>query len=201
MRISMHVAARRAALLAVALLAGCGSSPKTNFYTLSSRTPPPAAPAAVAPYRVAIGAVAVPDVVDRPQLVTRSGANQLNLDEFSRWAEPLKSEIPRVIAANLSRELDGALVYTYPQSSTVAADCKVQIEVQRFDSVPGEAATVEVLWSVQPAKGQAKSGRAVVREAAGGAGNDALVAAHSRALAAVSVDIAAAVRAARAAVK
>jgi len=190
-----------AALLAAAVLAGCGSSPKTNFYTLSSGTPPPAAPAAAAPYSVAIGMVTVPDVIDRPQLVTRSGANQLNIDEFSRWGEPLKSEIPRVIAANLSRELEGALVSTYPQSALVNADCRVQIEVQRFDSVPGDAATIEILWTVRPTKGDARSGRAVAREAAGGAGNDALVAAHSRALAAVSSDIAAAVRAARSAVK
>ena len=183
-----------AALLAVAACAGCGSSPKASFYTLSTGAPlrPVAAPA---PYRVAIGAVTVPDVVDRPQIVTRSGANQVTLDEFARWAEPLKSDIPRVIAASLARDLDGALVSTYPQSTTIGADCRVQIAVQRFDSAPNDAATVEVLWTVKPARGAAQPGRSGVREATGGPGYDALVAAHSRALDAVGRDIAAAVRA------
>ena len=89
-----------ATLLAVLVLAGCGSSPKANFYTLGSDAPPPRAPAA--PYRIAIGIVTVPDLIDRPQIVTRTGANQVTIDEFARWAEPLQGEIPRVIAANLA---------------------------------------------------------------------------------------------------
>jgi uncharacterized lipoprotein YmbA len=192
----MRTSTRLAALIALAALTGCGSSPKANFYTLSSGVPAPQA-ASGATFTVAIGMVTIPDIVDRPQIVSRSGANQVTLDEFARWAEPLQREIPRVIADNLTRELNGALVSTYPQSANVSADCKVLLEVQRFDSAPGDAATVEVLWTVRPAKGDAKSGRSVVREAAGGAGYDALVAAHSRALASVSRDIAAAVRAVR----
>ncbi len=193
----MRKSIQLAALLAVAALAGCGSSPKSNFYTLSSGAPAAQA-ASSAPFSVAIGMVTIPDVIDRPQIVTRSGANQVTINEFARWAEPLQSEIPRVIADNLTRELNGALVSTYPQSANINADCKVLIEVQRFDSAPGDAATVEVLWTVRPAKGEAKSGRSVAREATGGAGYDALVAAHSRALASVSRDIAAAVRTVRA---
>ena len=187
-----------AAVLATAALAACGSSPKANFYTLSSAAPPPPAPAATAPYRIAIGAVTVPDAIDRPQIVTRTGTNQVTIDEFARWAEPLQGEIPRVIAANLSRDVPGALVSTYPQSAGMDADCKVLIEVQRFDSAPGDAATIEVLWTLRPAKGASSSGRSVTREATGGPGYDPLVAAHSRALASVSRDIAEAVRALRA---
>jgi uncharacterized lipoprotein YmbA len=187
-----------ATVLAAAVLAACGSSPKANFYTLSSAVPPQQVPMATAPYRIAIGAVTVPDVIDRPQIVTRTGANQVTIDEFARWAEPLQGEIPRVIAANLSREVPGALVFTYPQSASMDADCRLLIEVQRFDSAPGDSATLEVLWTLRPAKGASSSGRSVAREAAGGPGYDHLVAAHGRALAAVSRDIAAAVQAVRA---
>lgn len=187
-----------AAVLAVVALAGCGSSPKANFYTLSPAAPASQGPTATAAYRIAIGMVSVPDLIDRPQIVTRAGANQVTIDEFARWAAPLQGEIPRVIAANLSRDVPGALVFTYPQSATVDADCKLLIEVQGFESAPGEAATVEVLWTLRPAKGAPTSGRALAREATGGPGYDELVAAHRRALAAVSREIAAAVQALRA---
>ncbi len=183
-----------AALLAAVALAGCGSSPKTNFYTLSTAAAPARADAK-ASYSVALGAVAVPQGIDRPQMVLRTGANQVTIAEFERWAGPLKDEIARAIAGNLTQLLGGASVFAYPQSASVEAGVKVLIDVQRFDSALGDAATIEVLWQVRPARGQPKSGRSSVREAADGAGYGALVAAHARALAAVSRDIAAAIRA------
>jgi uncharacterized lipoprotein YmbA len=193
----MRASIRLAVLLTGAVLAGCGSSPKSSFYTLSTVAQPNQATAA-APYTIAIAAVVVPDVVDRPQFVTRSGANELTINEFARWGEPLKWEIPRVIAADLARELDGAYVSIYPQSSISNADFRLQLDVRRFDSLLGEAATVEVVWTVRPLKGTAVNGRSFAREATAGAGYDALVAAHSRALASVSREIAAAVQAMRA---
>ncbi len=183
-----------AALLAAVALAGCGSSPKTNFYTLSPAASPARADAK-ASYSVALGAVAVPEGIDRPQMVLRTGANQVTIAEFERWAGPLRDEIARAIAGNLTQLLGGASVFAYPQSASVEAGVKVLIDVQRFDSALGDAATIEVLWQVRPARGQPKSGRSSVREAADGAGYGALVAAHARALAAVSRDIAAAIRA------
>lgn len=182
------------ALLLAAALAGCSSPPKTNFYTLSAAAAPARADATV-PYSVAIGPVGVPESLDRPQMVMRTGANQVTLAEFERWAGPLRSEIALAIAENLKPLLGGASVVTYPQG--MDADVTVSVDVQRFESVLGEAATVDVLWQVRPVKGAPKSGRTVAREAAGGAGYDAVVAAHGRALAAVSRDIAAAIRAAR----
>ncbi len=190
-----RTSARTAWLLAAAMLAGCSSPPKTNFYTLSSTASAPARADARAPFSVAIGPVGIPESLDRPQMVTRTGANQLTLAEFERWAGPLKSEIALAIAENLKPLLGGASVFTYPQG--VNADVQVSVDVQRFDSALGEAATVEVLWQVRAAKGAARSGRSLVREATGGPGYDALVAAHGRALAAVSGELAAAIRAAR----
>ncbi len=186
-----------AAMLSVAALAGCGSSPKSNFYTLSSGAPVERSNVKTQ-YSVAIGPVTVPEIIDRPQIVTRSGPNQVQIAELERWAGPLKGEIPRVIADNLMQLLDGAYVYVYPQNVNLNADYQVLVEVQRFDSTLGDAVTVEVLWAVHPAQGGAvKNGRSAVREPTNGNSYDALVAAHSRALTAVSRDIAEAIRSAR----
>jgi uncharacterized lipoprotein YmbA len=183
-----------AALLVFPVLSGCGSSPKSTFYTLSSGTAPAPAPA-TAPMSVAIGAVTVPDIVNRPQFVVRVAANQVAIDEFARWAAPLKDEIPRVIADNLTQLLNGARVATI-RNPAMRKPITQTIGVQRFDSALGDAATVEVLWTVRPPKGSApRTGRSVVREPAGTAGYEALVAAHSRALARVSADIAGTIRA------
>ena len=183
-------------VIVAALLAACGSSPKANFYTLGAE-PAPVVGDAKASYTVAIGAVSVPEMVDRPQFVVRTGANQVSINEFERWAGPLRNEIGRAVANNLMRLMPGTNVYAYPQSASFNADCRVVLDVQVFDSTPNDAAQIEVLWTVQSAKGVVRSGRSVVREATGGAAYEALAAAHSRALTAVSREIAASVQAAR----
>jgi len=181
----------------VLALAGCGSSPVTHFYTLSPAATPASAAAGLS-RTVAIGVVQVHDAVDRPQIVLRGAGNQLSFSEFERWLGSPKDEIALAVAGGLKQALDGASVYAYPMGAGTNADVDVLLHVQRFDSVLGEAATVEVLWQVVPAKGTARRGQSSVREAVGGPGYDALAAAHGRALVAVSRDIAAAIRAAEA---
>ena len=74
---------------------------------------------------------------------------------------------------------------------------RVTIDVQRFESVPGPggAASRRCGPCARPRAATTRSGRTVAREAVQGDGFDALAAAHSRALAKVSDDIAAAIRA------
>ncbi|MGF6901412.1 PqiC family protein [Paraburkholderia sp. GAS348] len=180
--------------VALAALCGCASSPKSEFYTLSPQAPQASAPAA-APITVLIGVVTVPELVDRPQIVVRSSDSKVEIDEFARWADPLKTQIPNVIRADLARLLDSAYVSTRPIGVDPASAYRVQLDVQRFDGALGDAATVDVLWSVSPpGKGSPRSGRSTVQEHCAGAGYDALVAAYSRALVAVSRDISASIR-------
>jgi hypothetical protein len=67
----------------------------------------------------------------------------------------------------------------------------VLADVQRFDSSLGKAATIDAHWIIK-AKRDANSltGRTFIREPVTGNGYDALMAAHGRALAAVSREIA-----------
>ena len=184
--------------LVVGLLAGCGSSPKVTFYTLSAGPAQEGAAAAAAKteYRVAVGPVTLPDVVDRPQLVVRVGENRVAIAEQHRWAEPLKSEIPRVLAENLSQLLGTGQVSVYSQGTSGDAEYRVLVDFQRIESVIGEAVTIDALWSVRRTSGgEPRRGRSSVREAVAGNGYDALVAAHSRALARVSRDLAETIRA------
>jgi uncharacterized lipoprotein YmbA len=57
-------------------------------------------------------------------------------------------------------------VTLFPQTLSADADYRVAIEVQRFESAPGQAATLDAVWIVRRAKdGKAQTGRTVVREA------------------------------------
>src|SRR5687767_6523424 len=121
----------------IALLCGCGTSPSVRYFTLESEMPPASASVSSA-YSVVVGPVTVPELVDRPHLVLRSSPSRVEIAEYARWAAPLKSEIARVIADHLARELPGANIYTSAQRPAATPDYRVMIDVQRFDMAPGE---------------------------------------------------------------
>jgi hypothetical protein len=179
--------------IVVILAAGCGSTPASRFYTLSATPAPAGTPSDLS---LAVGPVTIPAVIDRPQIVVSAGPNQVRLDEFNRWASPLQSNISRVVADNLAAILGTPRVSLFPQAVSAAADYRVAILVQSFDSAPGEAATLDAVWTVSRAKdGKTQTGRTAVREAAPQGSYDGLAAAHSRALARLSRDIADAIQA------
>ncbi|WP_460906889.1 PqiC family protein [Paraburkholderia jirisanensis] len=183
------------ALLVTALIAlgGC-SSPGAAFYTLSPDASLERTGAAL-PITVLVGPVTVPELLDRPQLVTRVSDNEVAVNEFARWGEPLKSGVARTLAANLELLLGAARVSVPGQAALVPETCRVRVDVVRFDALPGEAVTIDAQWVVRvPGKPSPIAGRSVVREPVSGAGDAPLVAAQSRALARVSRDIAAAIR-------
>ena len=175
--------------LAMVLLTGCSRSPRVTFYTLNAAVAPESATQALE--SVVIGPVTLPDLLDRPQFVVTVDANRVDILEMHRWAAPLKSELPRIIAADLSLLLKPSRVSVYPQNSGLDAVFRVQIDIQRFEMTEGKGVTVELLWSIRRSDGGAvKNGIAVVRESATGSGYEPLVVAQSRALAAVSRDLA-----------
>ena len=181
-----------AAVVAMAAVA-CGPTANSHFYTLDSTAAADGSP----PIHLAIvvGPVSIPPSVDRPQLVVQVAPNQVTVDEFDRWAGPLDDSIARVVAGNLAVLLGTSEVGVAPVTGFVPTH-RVTIDVQRFDSMPGDSVLVEALWAIRPeAGGPVRSGRTVAREAVQGKTIDAVAAAHSRALAKVSTDIAAAIRA------
>lgn len=188
-----HLVALPTLCALVALAAGCASTPASRFYTLSAAPTPAAASSDLS---VVVGPVSVPAEVDRPQIVVRVGPNQVRPDEFNRWASPLQANIARVVAENLVAMLGTPRVTLSSQTVNAEAEYRAAIEVQRFESAAGEAATLDAVWTVSRTKDdKSKTGRTTVREAVSETSYDALAAAHSRAIARLSRDIADAVRA------
>lgn len=176
-----------------ALIAACTSSPSSRFYTLSSSQAPAATP--LVNCSVSVGPISLPAVVDRPQIVVRTGPNTVFIDEFNRWASPLKDDIGRIVVENLIAVLGTTQITLFPKSPADDTSYRTVITILRFDSEPERTATLDALWSVSSAKkGLIHRGRTTLEEPVRGGGYDALVAAHSRALGRFSEEIAGVIR-------
>ena len=197
------MAARLMRFLALGVLAaaavGCGTTAPSRFYTLSATATSDSARGAA--YTVLVGPVSIPADVDRPQFVVQVAPNRVDIDEFNRWAAPLSDGIARAVAADLAVVLGTPDVAAWPLANFAAA-YQVTIDVQRFESIQGQAAMLDAVWTVrQTADGATRNGRTVARESVIDASIDALAAAHSRALATMSADIAVVIRAQAAAAR
>ena len=181
-----------ATCIVTVIAGGCASSP-SHFYTLSATSAASSTPDATSSHlTIIVGPVTIPAIVDIPQIVVTKGTNQVAADQFNLWASPLRNNIALVICANLA-----ALLGTPNVSSVlrVDADYRVEIDVQSFESTPGESARLSAMWTVRRVKdGRTHSGRTNAREASPESGYQALAAAHSRALNLLSANIADAIR-------
>ena len=119
-------------LLITALMLGCSSKP-ADFYVLNVMANKKAGKSYKG-MKIGIRTLQIPEYLQRPQLVYRLTKNQLELDEFKRWAEPLKNNISRVLSNDMMHLLPGALVRVYPWSYLYKPQYKLFIEVTDFDT-------------------------------------------------------------------
>jgi uncharacterized lipoprotein YmbA len=181
-------------IAAALMLAGCASAPPDHFYSLSNGmgvNDGPAKPAAG--YYIELPAVTVPQQVARNQMVVTTGAGRIDLLEQERWSATPASEIGQALSLAISGELGTIDVFRTPTPET-APVYRISTNVQRFESAPGQYALIDAVWSVRLV-GSTKvlTCRSVANEAVG-AGYDALVAGHRRAITRISADISRAVR-------
>jgi uncharacterized protein len=145
---------------------------------------------------IGIGPVKLADYLDQSMLITRTSDNQAVKAEFDRWVGSFKDNFINVLADNIGLLLSTERIYLYPWRVSVPIDYQVVLDVVRCDGRLGDAASLEVRWSVLkgPEKRLLKTNRSSIREPVSGADYGALVAAQSRAIAKLSQEIAEAIQ-------
>ena len=147
----MIVTARSIAFSVLVLftVVGCGSSPPVRYYALSATStearqdPDDAAILGLGPLRM-------PEYLNRSQIVTRGASAEFQVDEFSRWAEPLSLSLHRVVSTNIDKLLDDVVVIAFPYDATIRThvDYRLMGEVGRFDADRSGRVVLEVQWYI-----------------------------------------------------
>jgi uncharacterized protein len=177
-------------------VAGCATSPTTRFYVLTPVTASDADLSRVSDtITVGVRSIDLPDELDRPQIVTRTGPNTVHYAEFDRWSGSLRAGVMQVIAANLATLLPSDQVAVYPWAPGTSVDRQIIVEVIRFDGELGGQCTLQARWRMLGHGGSPSPvyGQSTLSEPSG-PDYQALVAAQSRLLGALSGEIAHAIR-------
>ena len=177
----------------------CASNAPSRFYVLSPLTGTDRGPEMASDKRqvaIAIGPVELPAYLDRQQIVTRVSSNELHLAGFDEWAEPLDDNFTRVLIENLSVLLSKDLFTIFPFRDSESIDYQVEVEVIRFDGRLGGDASLITRWSIlgKDDKKLLLTRKSSFKEVTGGPGYEALVAAESRTVEALALEIAGAIK-------
>jgi len=147
-------------------------------------------------FAIGIGPIRIPDYLDRPQIVTRRASGEIALAEFDRWGEPMKDNLTRALAKNLSILLCTNTIAFFPWRGGIPIDYRIEMEVLRLDGSLGGNISLEAWWMVLSGNGKRMllAKKSNFTEAAGGKDYQSLVAAQGRALGHLSREIAEAIK-------
>lgn len=144
---------RNSPILAAILLLSACASPESHYFTLST-TPPKQAPAQDKP-QFHLATVKLPELYDRPQLVTRTSPQSVEIDEYDRWAEPLERMTARILAQDI------ALRRPHGAGPVVASvdQPKLQVGIDEFAADRGAGhAVLSGNWKVVETDGTLRGG-------------------------------------------
>jgi len=147
-----------------------------------------------------LGPISLPAYLDRPQMMTRVGPNQVEFSDANRWAEPLEINLARTLAHNLKLLLHADQVVTFPWSSSTKLNYTVPIDVLRFECDGNGNAQLSARWTIKDPKGKRllETRESQLNQQASSPGAEGSVAALSAVLSDFSREVAAAVDSLRA---
>ncbi|MBM3302510.1 MAG: membrane integrity-associated transporter subunit PqiC, partial [Deltaproteobacteria bacterium] len=149
---------------------GClGRSENPRFYSLTPMQQDEGIPKRENPIKnavIGIGPVKLADYLDQTMLITRTSDNQVKKAEFDRWVGSFKDNFTNVLADNIGSLLLTDRIYLYPWRVAVPIDYQVILDIVRCDGRLGDAAWLEVRWSIfgGPEKKLLKMSRSSIRE-------------------------------------
>jgi hypothetical protein len=148
---------RKGALVGIGCAAlGLGScvslhrTPEARFFVLRSLVEPPPAGATPAPGAVGVLNVRLPGHLERPQIIVWRAPNEVSVDEFTRWAEPLGGAVSRVLAENLAALLPEHRVVRYPWPATTRLIGRIAVEIATFAPQPNGEVRLEGRFTILP---------------------------------------------------
>jgi uncharacterized lipoprotein YmbA len=151
------VAGARSVILSVVVLvmfSACSSSSPVRYFSLSpidadfKQDPDDAV-------MLGLGPIRMPDYINRSQIVTRGANAEMQVDEFSRWSEPLAKSLLRIVSADVDNLLQGVVVVVFPYEPFVRdqVDYRLVGDINRFEADHLGRIVLEVQWGITDVNG------------------------------------------------
>lgn len=131
-------------------LAGCAGSPPVHYHALVKPALPPAT-GGNARMLVELLPIALPERLNREEMVLTGDNGRIEVRDGDRWAAPLSDEIRQIVADALWLRVGAADIYRapIPQTASGLPQYRLSLRIERFEAVPGRSAQVEGSWTAR----------------------------------------------------
>ena len=139
---------RRATIVFLVLLAGCGffSRSKSNFYSLE--TMPGTSRANVSGVPIAIDTIELPPGFDRRDIVVRKAGHQLDIRGTEQWSAGFQAMVLHTLAFDLAARLPDGLVILPGQAIPTGATRSVSVVFEELAAGPEPQVVLDARWVV-----------------------------------------------------
>ncbi len=145
---------RALSVIALATLSACSTT--TAVVHLHSLMPGEAAvagdprvrPQTGAPLAIVLDPVRMPSQVDQPQWLVQLPDGSLASLEQERWVSPLRDELRQAVLETLIVRYGAIELRHLAGNAASTGALRIDIDVRRFDSVPGREARIEGSWTI-----------------------------------------------------
>jgi uncharacterized lipoprotein YmbA len=100
-------------------------------------------------FTIGLGPITIPGYLQRPQVVTRVSETELAVSDNDRWAEPLDTCVPSVLAQDLSTDLPGSQIVPFPWPEKGGISYRVSVEFLHLERTVDGKADVEAIWKIR----------------------------------------------------
>lgn len=137
-------------IMLATLLSGCigGASPGIKFYILNPVDGQPLQGAEADVTHVEVTAVRLPQYLERPQIVTRTDDNRIDLSEYNQWGGNLRKNMTRTLSINLSRLLNTSNITVIPYRGIAKPDYRIEIDVLKFEKDHDQKVRLSAHWRI-----------------------------------------------------
>jgi len=137
------------ALILLSSLSACSTTAPSKYYLLSPTedTTPASSKTNIEDISIiGVGPIKFPKYLSRSQITRFSNDNEILVEEFNRWAEPLEQNFSRVLRVNLSRLIPSSYAIDYPWKRSLNVRYQVMLDVHQFETTSDGRVNLNAHW-------------------------------------------------------
>ena len=137
-------------LILLGSLSACGTTKPSKYYLLSpiEDTTPSLKTNSEDISVIGVGPIKFPKYLSRSQIMRFTNDNEIIVEEFNRWAEPLEKNFARVLRSNLTRLLPSSYAIDYPWKRTMNVQYQVMLDIHQFETTSDGKVMLNAHWVV-----------------------------------------------------